>query len=141
MFWAVKKRTAQFIFSNKSIITAMKLTVNQLRRIIKEEVQKVIKPGRRSLREALGGSVTVEVDYGEFPGTPRVGDVTALVARQQASFGIPATGLLHAEVVDPAGPGGGNPIVRLTFETHADAAAWWSASGYEDLGALEEFTV
>lgn len=38
----------------------MKLTVTQLRRIIREEIVRTLAPQ----------TVTVEVDYGEFPGEP-----------------------------------------------------------------------
>jgi len=110
----------------------MKISINQLRRIIKEEVENVMQDS---------SPVKIEVDYGGFPGQPKMGDVTNIILRQQRSAGIPARGLTKAVVVDEMGPGGGNPIVQLTFDSMDNAAAWWEASGYAGMDDIENAIV
>jgi len=108
----------------------MKLTATQLRRIIKEAVENVMR----------GSSpVTIEVNYREFPGQPKMGDVTNTILKQQRS----AIGLTKAAVVDEMGPArwGDDPIVSLTFDSMCNARAWWFTSGYADMGDIEDFIV
>lgn len=86
----------------------MRITVSQLRRIIKEETQ-------RALRETAG-TVTVTVDAfnddGEIDSAPGVVSVKALPS---------------------GGAAGGNmPEQRITFDSMDSAMRWLDANGYEE---------
>lgn len=109
----------------------MKITVNQLRKIIREEID----------RATLAPQpVTIEVDYGEFPGKPMKGDVTDIVVAQQEEYGT-AAGITRAFCIVPVGPAGGNPIIEITFDSMESAEAWWEETGYAESMPIEDAIV
>jgi hypothetical protein len=101
----------------------MKIKLSQLKRIIKEEV-------RRSLRENVDADmITIEVDIafesGEYsdPDSPervftKGQDVTELAPEYS---GITPDKLI---IVEPYGPGGGNPVCHASFYEESRARQW-----------------
>ena len=108
----------------------MKLTINHLRRIIREEIGRTLAPQ----------TVKVEVDYGEFPGKPMEGDVTDIVMAQQEEYGTSA-GIIRAVCTDAAGLGGGNPVIEITFDSMESAETWWEETGYAQSMSIEDAIV
>jgi hypothetical protein len=125
----------------------MKLTIGILRKIIKEEVKKSMK--RSTLRESRFGDsdYAIELDISDelFRKAPRMGDdVTQLLAQASRNLrGLPGLppGTV-ATVVNPSGPGGGNPVVQISFTDEEVAWEWFSVwQDTDDLGDLHALEV
>jgi len=120
----------------------MKIKLSQLKRVIKEEV-------RRSLRENVDADMTtIEVDIafesGEYsdpdPDSPEVAftvgqDVTKLAPKY---LGITPDKLT---IVDPYGPGGGNPICHASFYEESRARIWFAKLMDDDDDAFFDSSV
>jgi hypothetical protein len=107
----------------------MKITVNSLRKIIKEEV-------KRTMKENHSSTAKVVLDYGEFPGDPEElmhapKATLKLIQDQMEEYGQVPYGLIGAKVVSVVGPAGGNPEVELTFANKHDAESTLRALGYD----------